>query len=120
MAADRKEPRAAGVAAIGGKPKNPPQSSERAVFDAVARDSLEVEIAAARAVRVAQEHERDAAGVKTLIASTATPRKNPGGAKNEVRETAPMRAEAVRTPALRTDHCAVRLALPIGCRILEM
>jgi hypothetical protein len=120
VAPDRKKPRAARVAAKGGKPEKSPQPGEHPVFDALACNSLKVEVTAARAVGVAKKHERDPARIEALIASAAAPGKNACGPEYEVGETTPVRTKAIRAPALRANHSAVHLAVPLGRRILEM
>ena len=120
LAANGKESRPAGIAAVGRQPQKSPQAQEHSVFDSFAGNSLQIKIAAARTVRVTQKHECDAPGIESPVAGAASPGEDSRGAECEVGETAPVRAETVCTPALRTDHPAVHLLASRGCRILEM
>lgn len=98
---------AARVAAIGGKSEKALGGHQRPAFDAIARQPLQIEITAARAVSEAQKRPGDARGVKTLVASVAAPRAQSGGAGKKVRDTTPVRAETIRAAALRTNHLRV-------------
>lgn len=53
MAADGEESRATGIAAESRQAQKSPQAEEHSVFDSLSGNSLEIKIAAARAVRVA-------------------------------------------------------------------
>ena len=82
--------------------------------DSIAGDVLEIEIPAARAVRVAGEGDCDAPGVKPLVAGAASPwtQLNDGG--EEIRDTSAMRTETFFTSALRTNHFADRSSNSAG------
>lgn len=68
------EPLAAGVAPVGGDFQIAFQENKSSFLHAVARDSLQIEIPAPRAVRISHKGNRDAASVKTQTASVASPR----------------------------------------------
>ncbi len=64
---------AAGIAAVGGETKIPFNEIEDARPDSFARDLLEVEIAAARAVDVTHEGDCDCPGIKPQVTCLASP-----------------------------------------------
>lgn len=106
VAANGKEPRPAGIAAKRRKTEEPPHADKHAVIDALSRDPLQIEIAAPRTMRVAQKRESDAARIKSLVTGTAPPRQDSRGAEEQIEEAAPVRAETVCAPTLRTDHAS--------------
>jgi len=70
---DTKEAVSARVAAIGGKAQPAFHKDKGAVFDAFAGNMLEIEIAAARTMRVAFQGGCDAPGMEAALAAVAAP-----------------------------------------------
>jgi hypothetical protein len=95
---------AAGIATIGRKTQPAFHKDESAGFDAFAGDMLEIEIAAAGAVREALQNGSDTPGMKSPFAAMATPRAQTGRCECEIENSVAVRAKTIVTAALRTDH----------------
>ena len=100
-----KKTQAAGVTAIGRETEETLGQQKSAVLGAVAGNVLQVEIAAAGAVGVAQERPSGTRGVEALIAGMAAPWAQSDGTETQIKNAIAAGTEAVRTAALRTDHC---------------
>ena len=94
----------AGIAAIGGKAEKPLHARQEALVDAIAPDVLQIEIATARAVGIAHEGSRDRPGIESPVASVAAPRTQTQQRADEVGNAISVRAETIRTSALRANH----------------
>jgi hypothetical protein len=101
---DAEEAVTAGVAAVGGKTQPAFHKNEGAIFHAFAGDMLEIKIAAAGTVREAFQRGRDPPGMKAPLAAVAAPGAQPGRSEHEVQNPVAVRAKAIVTAALRTDH----------------
>jgi hypothetical protein len=84
------------------------------VLDAVPRQALQIEIAAARAMREARERYGDASGVEAFIAGTAAPRAQAEGGGKPIGRTAAARAKAISASTLWTNHLE-KLSTPRIC-----
>ena len=73
IAQNAEESLTTGIAAIGGKAKNPLQPKHRSIFDAFARNMLEIKISALGAVSVAREGESYSISVKPAVAGMTAP-----------------------------------------------
>lgn len=96
---------AAGVATVGGKSEPALHCDHGSSFHALAGNMFEVEVTAARTMRVALEYSRDAPAVKSAVAGVASPRPEPSDAQGEIAYAAAVGSKAIRTAALRTNHC---------------
>lgn len=65
---------ATGIAAVRGKTQKAFHAGQRALVDAIARDVLQVEISAARAMDVPSEGDRHRPGIEAYVAGLAPPR----------------------------------------------
>ena len=101
---EAKEPLAARIAAIGRNAEPAFQRYQRSVGYAFARERLEVQISAVRAMRIPGKRECDAPRVESAVACVASPRPQREKSAQEIADTLAMRAMAVRAPALRTNH----------------
>lgn len=95
---------AAGIAAIGVKSEQALRPEKISFVNALARNSLQIEVATPRAMGVPRIDGRDLPGIKTVFAGAATPR-----AQAEEREKHVFRAAAARPAAglaltVRTKH----------------
>lgn len=99
---------AAGIATVGGKSQPALHRDHGSSFHALAGNVFEIEVSAARTVRVALEYRRHAPSVKAPVAGVASPGPQPDRAPCEIANAAAVRSEAVRTAALRTNHCHPR------------
>jgi len=109
--ANAEETVAAGIAAVGGKSEPALQKNEGAIFHSFARDMLDIEIAAARAVREAFQDGCDAPGLKAVLAAVAAPRAQAGATEEEVEGSVAVRAKTIVTATLWTNHgCSERVA----------
>ena len=95
---------AAGIAAVGGKTQPALHKDQRAVFDPFAGDMLQIEIAAAGAVRESFEDGSDTPGVKSMLATVTAPRAQAGRREHEVQNSIAVRAETIVAATLRTNH----------------
>jgi hypothetical protein len=102
--ADAEEAVAAGVTAVGGKSEPALQKNEGAIFDTVAGNMLNIEIAAAGAVREAFEDGSDPPGMKAPIATVATPGTEAGDADSKVEDSVAVRTKTIVTATLWTNH----------------
>ena len=102
--ADTEEAVAAGIAAVSGKSEPALQKNEGAIFDAITRDMLDIEIAAAGAVRKAFEIGGDPPGRKAPIATVAAPGAQAGGAESIVEDSVAVRTKTVVTTTMGTNH----------------
>jgi hypothetical protein len=109
--ADAEEAVAAGIAAVGGKSEPALQENEGAVFHTFAGDMLDIEIAAAGAVREALEDGSDAPGLKAVLAAVTAPGAQAGATEEEVEDSVAVRAKTIVTATLWTNHdCSERVA----------
>jgi len=109
--ADAEKAVAARVAAVGGKLEPALQDNECAFFHSFARDVLDIEIAAARAVRKAFQDSCNPPGVKTVLAAVAAPGAQAGPTEEEIEDSVAVRAKTIVTATLRTNHdCSERVA----------
>ena len=102
----------AGIASIRRKTKPTLECDHRASFHAFARDVLQVEVSAARAVRVQRECRGHFPGVKPQLARHAAPRSRAGEARDKIGDAASMRSVAFSASAARTDHCLFDASAP--------
>ena len=109
--ADAEEALAAGITAVGGKLEPALQDNEGAFFHSFARDVLDIEIAAAGAVREALQSGGDPPGLKAALAAVAAPGAQAGATEKKVEDSVAVRAKAIVTATLRTNHdCSERVA----------
>jgi hypothetical protein len=101
---DAEEAVAAGIAAVGGKPQPSLHKNEGTVFDAFARDMLEIEISAARTVREAFQDGGDTPGMKSPLAAVAAPGAQADRSEHEVENSVAVRTKTIVTATLRTNH----------------
>jgi hypothetical protein len=102
--ADAEEAVATRVAAVGGKSQPAPQENQDSVFHSFAGDMLDIEIAAARAVREAFQDGCDAPGLKAVLAAVTAPGTQAGATEEEIEGSVAVRAKTIVTATLRTDH----------------
>jgi hypothetical protein len=102
--ADTEKAVAAGVTAVGGKSEPALQKNQRAIFDAVAGDMLDIEIAAAGAVREAFEDGSNPPGMKAPIAAVAAPGAETADTERKVEDSVAVRTKTIITATLWTNH----------------
>jgi hypothetical protein len=102
--ADAEEAVAARIATVGGKSEPALQQYEGSLFHSFTRDMLDIEIAAARAVREAFQDGSDAPGLKAVFAAVAAPGAQAGATEEEIKGSIAVRAKTIVTATLRTDH----------------
>ena len=109
--ANAEEALAAGIAAVGGKSEPALQENQGAVFHSFAGDVLDIEIAAARAVREAFQDGCDAPGLKAVLAAVTAPGAQASATEEEVEGSVAVRAKTIVTATLWTNHgCSERVA----------
>jgi hypothetical protein len=109
--ADAEEALAAGITAVGGKLEPALQDNEGAFFHPFARDVLDIEIAAAGAVREAFQSGGDPPGLKAVLAAVAAPGAQAGATEEEVEDSVSVRAKTIVTATMWTNHhCSERVA----------
>jgi len=100
------EPLAAGVAAVGRETQPTFQGDGYAILHTITRNPLEIEISAARTVRIAMVTEGHALGVKPAIAAVASPWLTAHQRKRKIQAAIAMGPKAIGTATLRADHLA--------------
>lgn len=101
---DTKKTLPAGIATVGRKMQEAFDEKHGSVVHALAGNMIQVKISAPRAVGEIAKRQGYAPGIKPSIARVTSPWTAPGKRKREIQYTRSMRAEAIRTAALRTDH----------------
>lgn len=104
MRKNAEKPFAAWIATVGVESQEAFREEQGAVFNPIARNSLEVEIPAFRAMGEPCEGDRHTMAVKAALAGVAAPGLESGERNEKVQDSAAMRAVAVRAAALRTNQ----------------
>jgi len=99
---------AAGIAPVCGEAEKPLHGDPRAAARAVARNVLEIEVPAPRAVSVSGEGDCHAPGVKPQVTGVAPPRSQSGERAQKIENAVAVRTVTVRTPALGTNHFSAK------------
>jgi hypothetical protein len=94
----------AGVTAVRRKSKPALQHNHRPGFHSLARDMLQVEVAAPRTMSVALKRGGHAPTVETVVASVAPPRPQADHAAYEIEYAAAVGSKRIRTTTLRANH----------------
>ena len=101
---DAEEAQAARIAAEGAEAEKTLQPEQRGLLDAIARQALQVEVSAARAMSKARERHGNPPRIKASIARSAAPGAQAGRGSEHVGRAAAARAEAIRAAALWANH----------------
>jgi hypothetical protein len=96
---------AAGVATVGRKAEPALHRNHRSGFHALARDVFEVEVSAARAMRVSLENRRHAPTMEPVVTGVASPGPQAYRAEYEIAYAPAVRSKTIYAAALRTNHC---------------
>jgi hypothetical protein len=119
-ASQRKEAFSAGIAAIGRKAQGPLDPTQPAFLYPGARDALQIEVSASRAVSHPGIRGRYEPRIKAFLAGKASPRAQAEKSHEQIAPAVPARTAAHITPAARTDHTAFPQRRFSGTRILEI
>jgi hypothetical protein len=114
---DAEKTETAGIAAVRGKTKPPLHGDESAGFDAFAGDVFEVEVAAARTVRVHGIRGGHLPTTEALLATETAPRTQTGQTGGKIKHAAAVRPVTFNASAPRTDHRAPSKLLSKFCSI---
>ncbi len=119
-ASQREEAFSAGIAAIGGKAQSPLEPTQPAFVHPGARDALQIEVSASRAVSHPGVRSRYKPRIKAFLAGKASPRAQSEKGHPQIAPAVSARTAAQITAAARTDHTAFPQSRFSGTRILEI
>jgi hypothetical protein len=94
----------AGIAAVSGEIQHALEGDHGSFFDSLARNALEVKIAALGAMSVAREGYGYTSSMKPVVAGVASPGFQIDQCEEKIDRSASMRTKTVRAAALRADH----------------